>query len=36
MGPGLFRLRGLQSIATEWTLIALAYNCRRITRVQPV
>ncbi len=29
-----FRLRGLQQIATEWTLIALAYNCRRITRLQ--
>ena len=29
-----FRLRGLQNAATEWTLIALAYNCRRITRLQ--
>ncbi len=29
-----FRLRGLQNVATEWTLIALAYNCRRITRLQ--
>ena len=29
-----FRLRGLQNVATEWTLIALAYNCRRITRPQ--
>jgi transposase len=29
-----FRLRGLQHAATEWTLIALAYNCRRITRLQ--
>jgi hypothetical protein len=28
------RLRGLQNVATEWTLIALAYNCRRITRLQ--
>lgn len=30
-----FRLRGLQNVATEWTLIALAYNCRRIMRLQP-
>ena len=29
-----FRLRGLQNAATEWTLIALAYNCRRIARLQ--
>ncbi len=29
-----FRLRGIQNAATEWTLIALAYNCRRITRLQ--
>ncbi len=29
-----FRLRGAQNVATEWTLIALAYNCRRITRLQ--
>jgi hypothetical protein len=30
-----FRLRGLQNVATNWTLIALAYNCRHITRLQP-
>ena len=29
-----FRLRGLQKVATKWTLIALAYNCRRISRPQ--
>ena len=29
-----FRLRGIQKVATEWTLIALAYNCRRIQRLQ--
>ena len=29
-----FRLRGLRKVATEWTLIALAYNCRRIRRLQ--
>ena len=26
-----FRLRGLANAATEWSLITLAYNCRRIT-----
>ncbi|HEU0058576.1 MAG TPA: transposase [Hyphomicrobiaceae bacterium] len=25
-----FRLRGLQNVAAEWLLIALAYNCRRL------
>ena len=29
-----FRLRSLTKAATEWTLIALAYNCRRIVRLQ--
>ena len=29
-----FRLRGRIKAATEWTLIALAYNCRRIHRLQ--
>jgi transposase len=29
-----FRLRGLHHAASEWTLIALAYNCRRIARLQ--
>ena len=29
-----FRLRGLSNAATEWSLIALAYNCRRINRLQ--
>ena len=29
-----FRLRSLTKAATEWTLIALAYNCRRIARLQ--
>ena len=33
MGFVRFRLRGLQNVATEWTLTALAYNCRRITRL---
>jgi len=34
MGFRNFRLRGLSKVATEWTLIALAYNCRRIARLQ--
>ncbi|HUF22118.1 MAG TPA: transposase, partial [Burkholderiales bacterium] len=25
-----FHLRGLQKVAAEWLLIALAYNCRRL------
>jgi len=29
-----FHLRGLQNAATEWTLIALAYNCRRLQHLQ--
>ena len=29
-----FRLRGLANAATEWSLVTLAYNCRRITRMQ--
>jgi hypothetical protein len=31
-----FQLRSLRNAATEWTLIALAYNCRRIHRIQAV
>ncbi|ACI49970.1 transposase IS1182 family protein [Gluconacetobacter diazotrophicus PA1 5] len=33
MGFTRFHLRGLPNVATEWTLVALAYNCRRITRL---
>jgi hypothetical protein len=29
-----FRLRGLHNVATEWLLIALAYNCRRLHRLR--
>ena len=29
-----FRLRGLTKVAAEWTLIALAYNCRRLHRLR--
>jgi transposase len=28
-----FHLRGLANVAAEWTLIALAYNCRRLHRL---
>lgn len=34
MGFIRFHLRGIQHVATEWTLIALAYNCRRLVRLQ--
>ena len=34
MGFLRFHLRGLQNVATEWTLTALAYNCRRFARLQ--
>ncbi len=34
MGFRRFHLRGIKKAATEWTLIALAYNCRRIHRLQ--
>jgi transposase len=30
-----FHLRGLQKVAAEWLLLALAYNCRRLHRLQP-
>lgn len=29
-----FHLRGLQNVAAEWLLIALAYNCRRLHRLR--
>ena len=29
-----FRLRGLAKVASEWTLIAIAYNCRRLNRLR--
>jgi transposase len=34
MGFTRFRLRGLNNVATEWLLTALAYNCRRMIRLQ--
>lgn len=33
MGFRRFHLRGLKKAATEWTLVTLAYNCRRIHRL---
>ena len=30
-----FHLRGIHNVAAEWLLIALAYNCRRLHRLQP-
>ena len=33
MGFTRFHLRGIQNVATEWTLVALAYNCRRFNRL---
>ena len=34
MGFVRFHLRDIQNVATEWTLTALAYNCRRLHRLQ--
>jgi transposase len=34
MGFRRFHLRGLRNVASEWLLIALAYNCRRLHRLQ--
>jgi hypothetical protein len=34
MGFVRFRLRGLSNVASEWTLITLVYNCRRLARLQ--
>ena len=30
-----FHLRGIHTVATEWLLVALAYNCRRLRSLQP-
>jgi transposase len=35
MGFARFHLRGLHNVATEWLLVALAYNCRRLHNLQP-
>ncbi len=34
LGFNRFRLRGLSNAATEWSLVTLAYNCKRIARMQ--
>ena len=34
MGFLRFHLRGIRNAAAEWVLIALAYNCRRLARLQ--
>ncbi len=34
MGFVRFNLRGIRNVAAEWVLIALAYNCRRLARLQ--
>lgn len=34
MGFARFRLRGIRNVASEWTLVALAYNCRRLHRLK--
>lgn len=36
MGFTHFHLRGLQKVAAEWLLVALAYNCRRLHILQLV
>lgn len=35
MGFTRFHPRGIQNVATEWLLLALAYNCRRLHNLQP-
>jgi len=34
LGFNRFHLRGIAKVAAEWTLIALAYNCRRLHRLR--
>ena len=33
MGFTRLHLRGIHNVAAEWTLVALACNCRRINRM---
>jgi hypothetical protein len=35
MGFTRFHLRGIQKVAAEWRLVALADNCRRLHNLQP-
>jgi len=34
MGFTRFHLRGIQNVAAEWLLVALAYNCRRLHKLR--
>ena len=34
LGFTRFHLRGLAKVTAEWTLIAIAYNCRRLHRLR--
>jgi len=34
MGFVRFRMRGIHNVASEWVLMALAYNCRRVCRIR--
>ena len=34
MGFVRFSLRGIKNVATDWVLAALAYNCRRVSRLK--
>ena len=34
MGFRRFSLRGLAKVQGEWELVALAYNCKRLHRLQ--
>jgi hypothetical protein len=35
LGFRRFSLRGIQKAATEWTLVTLAYNCKRMVTLKP-
>lgn len=35
MGFTRFHLRGVQNVAAQWLLVALAYNCRRLHNLRP-
>nr|CRH04899.1 protein of unknown function [Candidatus Magnetococcus massalia] len=34
LGFTQFQLRGLSKVALEWDLVSLAYNCKRLHRLQ--
>ncbi len=33
LGFNRFHLRGIENVKTEWNLVALAYNCKRIAKM---